>query len=82
MSGKTYLRIEIKAPVTSTDVMEQAKLLTKLEEPLEQLKKLLPEGTEVISKLMTERGPLAATTRQRMNAATNASRMRTTMIRC
>ena len=68
MSGKTFLRIEIKAPVTSTDVMEQAKLLTKLEQPLEELKKLLPEGTEVVSKLSTERGPLAAP-RQRRQAA-------------
>ena len=68
MSGKTFLRIEIKAPVTSTDVIEQADLLTELKEPLEALKKILPEGTEVVTKLSTERGPLAAP-RQRRQAA-------------
>jgi hypothetical protein len=66
---KTYLRIEIKSPVSSSDVIEQADLLTQLKEPLEKLKSVLSaEGTEVNTKFVTERGPLSKPRQHRQAA--------------
>ena len=69
MAGKTFLKIEIKAPVSSADLIEQAKLVTSVEEPLESLKALLPEGTTVSTSLSSERGPLTAPRRRRAAAS-------------
>jgi hypothetical protein len=56
--SKSFLKIEIKAPVSNADVIGQAKMLATLEEPLEALRGLLPPGTVVETRLMAERGPL------------------------
>lgn len=68
MATKNYLKIEAKAEVKSTDVIEQSDMLAKLKPAVDALRAALPEGAEIVTRFASERGPLKEPRRPRVAA--------------